>query len=733
MSTLAYNSQEPIVLHTREMVSSSSSFLFNKFEVCSFDLAYQRRPLLCFWPALPPSCPRRRRRRRRCQDFLLHMKTAEETPDHEKDRGSCGSDTTGADGAPEPSSYKQKASAFVRGARNLVSMHQKKARFKDESFDLDLTYITDRIIAMSFPATGLEAMYRNKLDDVAAMLKEKHGDKFMIINCAEKSYDSTNLCDQVLDFGWPDHMAAPLARLIAAVQAMDSWNQSDPEHVVVVHCKGGKGRTGLVIAAYMLMANIFFDVDLAMEHFAVKRFNSTDRTKTGITQMSQRRYCYYFKDVIEAKMQVRERKLFVTNLVISKVPNFDQKGGCKPVVKLFEFPAGTTQAKQFFEYPMDGVKGGDHRFHAEDGQVVIPLNVLMEKADLLVVCYHRHQSSFKKEELQTIFRCQFNSMAMFGDNETSFTLTKPDLDDTKPSDKRFPEDATVTFNFDLSRTPPDASTDNHGEMLRHKYQTQHWNVQESAAALFDNIRSAPEVLSKDDKKGWKALKHKVRQVKVESDFKASELRMTEAQRIEVMQMVANGVCSIDAAMDKVLETERQLHETTGIAAAATAAAASTGGGAANEVGSAAPSPSPSPAAAADHRESFGAGVELANMTLAESMPSSAPGTPRAAATPRLHSNPAVTTPQPTRPAPPASSSRSSSKKKQPPRPSRKPSTRELTLEGLSNAQPTSTAGPSSAPPIITSSQVPNPFGTTPPATPPHSAGGTRPASTNPFL
>lgn len=109
----------------------------------------------------------------------------------------------GGEGVPESSGYKQKASAFVRGARNLVSMHQKKARFKDESFDLDLTYITDRIIAMSFPATGLEAMYRNKLDDVAAMLKEKHGDNFMIINCAEKSYDSSNLCDQVLDFGWP--------------------------------------------------------------------------------------------------------------------------------------------------------------------------------------------------------------------------------------------------------------------------------------------------------------------------------------------------------------------------------------------------------------------------------------------------------------------------------------------------------------------------------------------------
>lgn len=59
--------------------------------------------------------------------------------------------------------------------RRLVS--KKKLRFQSHGFDLDLSYITDRVIAMGFPSSGVESLYRNSLDDVVAFLNNRHANQ----------------------------------------------------------------------------------------------------------------------------------------------------------------------------------------------------------------------------------------------------------------------------------------------------------------------------------------------------------------------------------------------------------------------------------------------------------------------------------------------------------------------------------------------------------------------------
>lgn len=46
--------------------------------------------------------------------------------------------------------------------RTVVS--GKKNRFKEGGFNLDLTYVCPRVVAMAFPADGVEGMYRNPID-----------------------------------------------------------------------------------------------------------------------------------------------------------------------------------------------------------------------------------------------------------------------------------------------------------------------------------------------------------------------------------------------------------------------------------------------------------------------------------------------------------------------------------------------------------------------------------------
>lgn len=48
--------------------------------------------------------------------------------------------------------------------RTLVS--GEKNRFQDRKYNLDLTYITPRIIAMAYPAEGFEKLYRNDINTV---------------------------------------------------------------------------------------------------------------------------------------------------------------------------------------------------------------------------------------------------------------------------------------------------------------------------------------------------------------------------------------------------------------------------------------------------------------------------------------------------------------------------------------------------------------------------------------
>lgn len=47
-------------------------------------------------------------------------------------------------------------------------------------YDFDLTYITERMISVFFPSKLEEQRYHLNLKEVAAMLKSKHQDKFLV-------------------------------------------------------------------------------------------------------------------------------------------------------------------------------------------------------------------------------------------------------------------------------------------------------------------------------------------------------------------------------------------------------------------------------------------------------------------------------------------------------------------------------------------------------------------------
>jgi protein-tyrosine phosphatase len=79
---------------------------------------------------------------------------------------------------------------------------------------------------------------------------------FQVFNLSKRRHDLLKFNPFVLEYGWPEDLAPPLERLCSICKEMDAWLTSNSQNVVVLHSKGGRGRAGVVVAAYLHYTNI---------------------------------------------------------------------------------------------------------------------------------------------------------------------------------------------------------------------------------------------------------------------------------------------------------------------------------------------------------------------------------------------------------------------------------------------------------------------------------------------
>ncbi|CBK21042.2 uncharacterized protein [Blastocystis hominis] len=133
---------------------------------------------------------------------------------------------------------------------------------------------------MSWPGTLWESVWRNSLDDVENYLNLKHHGHYWVLNlCSEGAYrgNITKIFEGRNTRYWiDDHNPCSLAQIQTIIYQSDKWMAQDPSNVMVIHCKGGKGRTGMIIACLLLEQGIKDSPEDALSLFARMRTSRGD-------------------------------------------------------------------------------------------------------------------------------------------------------------------------------------------------------------------------------------------------------------------------------------------------------------------------------------------------------------------------------------------------------------------------------------------------------------------------
>mmetsp|Transcript_62927 Transcript_62927/g.124397 ORF Transcript_62927/g.124397 Transcript_62927/m.124397 type:complete len:620 (+) Transcript_62927:29-1888(+) len=183
-------------------------------------------------------------------------------------------------------------------AKKKVS--QNKRRYVDvtENIDLDLTYISGFLIAMGVPCIDFKRkLYRNPLNDVVRFFKARHESQFRIYNaCPELPYPVAPfeaIGGSIVRLQVLDHTPPTMNQFVQFLTDARQWRSEDEHNVIAVHCKGGKGRTGSLCAAWLLYSREVDTAEDALSTFAKRRTDiSLGRKLRGVETPSQVRYVF---------------------------------------------------------------------------------------------------------------------------------------------------------------------------------------------------------------------------------------------------------------------------------------------------------------------------------------------------------------------------------------------------------------------------------------------------------
>lgn len=73
---------------------------------------------------------------------------------------------------------------------------------------------------------------------------------------------------QIMDVGWPELHAPPLDKMCTICKAQESWLNSDPQHVVVIHCRVSAPTSHIWGSGWASALGVAMENSAASEHIS---------------------------------------------------------------------------------------------------------------------------------------------------------------------------------------------------------------------------------------------------------------------------------------------------------------------------------------------------------------------------------------------------------------------------------------------------------------------------------
>ncbi|KAK0155192.1 putative tyrosine-protein phosphatase auxilin [Merluccius polli] len=313
-------------------------------------------------------------------------------------------------------------------------MHQVATYTKGE---LDIAYITSRIIVMTYPAESAQIGYQNHVEDIRSFLDSRHADHYTVFNLSQRNYRGAKFSNRVSECNWPSRQAPSLHNLFAVCKNMHNWLKQNPKNVCVITCSDGRAPSGVLVCAMFCFCHLFANPVPAMQVLSAKRPGS------GLWP-SHRRYIGYVCSMVSERPSLPHCKpLVIKALTMSPVPCFNkQRSGCRPFCHVL---IGETK---IFSTAQDYERMREYR--VQEGKVVVPLGVSVQ-GDVVIALYHMRSTIGGRLQAKVsntqIFQMQFHT-GFIAPGSTMLKFNKPELDACDAPEK-YPQLFQVTVEVEV--------------------------------------------------------------------------------------------------------------------------------------------------------------------------------------------------------------------------------------------------------------------------------------------